>query len=64
MRTPLLLDGRNLFEPEEAVAAGFAYVGVGRGVANTYPLPVNALPSSAGDGKPDDEVPIRTSDVA
>jgi UDPglucose 6-dehydrogenase len=31
MRTPLLLDGRNLFRPEAARAAGFTYIGVGRG---------------------------------
>jgi UDPglucose 6-dehydrogenase len=31
MRTPLLLDGRNFFRPETARAAGFTYVGVGRG---------------------------------
>jgi len=30
MRVPLLLDGRNLFDPEAARAAGFTYVGVGR----------------------------------
>ena len=30
MRNPLLLDGRNFFEPESARAAGFTYVGVGR----------------------------------
>jgi UDPglucose 6-dehydrogenase len=30
MRTPLLLDGRNFFQPEAARAAGFTYVGVGR----------------------------------
>jgi UDPglucose 6-dehydrogenase len=30
MRTPLLLDGRNFFDPERARAAGFTYVGVGR----------------------------------
>ncbi|MDP9301242.1 MAG: UDP-glucose/GDP-mannose dehydrogenase family protein [Actinomycetota bacterium] len=30
MRTPLFLDGRNLFDPEEVRAAGFIYVGVGR----------------------------------
>lgn len=27
---PLLIDGRNLFDPEEAAAAGFQHVGVGR----------------------------------
>ena len=30
MKTPLLLDGRNLFDPDAARAAGFTYVGVGR----------------------------------
>ena len=31
MRTPLVIDGRNLLDPEAARAAGFAYEGVGRG---------------------------------
>lgn len=30
MRTPVLVDGRNLFGPEEARRAGWIYVGVGR----------------------------------
>ena len=30
MRTPLLLDGRNLFDPKEARQAGLRYLGVGR----------------------------------
>jgi len=30
MRTPVLFDGRNLFDPKEARAAGFIYRGVGR----------------------------------
>jgi UDPglucose 6-dehydrogenase len=30
MKTPVLVDGRNLFNPETARAAGFDYVGVGR----------------------------------
>ena len=30
MATPILVDGRNLFSPEEAIAAGFDYTGVGR----------------------------------
>ena len=30
MRTPILVDGRNLYSPEEARAAGFRYIGVGR----------------------------------
>ncbi|MDX6600028.1 MAG: UDPglucose 6-dehydrogenase [Gaiellales bacterium] len=31
MRTPLVIDGRNLLDPGAARAAGFAYEGVGRG---------------------------------
>ncbi len=30
MKTPVLVDGRNLFEPEVARAAGLTYVGIGR----------------------------------
>ena len=30
MATPILVDGRNLFQPEEAIAAGFDYSGIGR----------------------------------
>jgi len=30
MRTPILFDGRNFFEPEEARKAGFVYLGIGR----------------------------------
>ena len=30
MRTPVLLDGRNVFDPNEARRAGFLYLGVGR----------------------------------
>jgi UDPglucose 6-dehydrogenase len=31
MRTPLIVDGRNLLDPEAARAAGFQYEGIGRG---------------------------------
>jgi UDPglucose 6-dehydrogenase len=31
MRTPVLVDGRNVWEPAEVRAAGFTYYGVGRG---------------------------------
>ena len=30
MRTPLIVDGRNLLDAEAARAAGFAYAGIGR----------------------------------
>lgn len=32
MVTPILVDGRNLFNPETAIAAGFDYSGIGRSV--------------------------------
>jgi len=31
MRTPVVVDGRNVWEPSELRAAGFAYYGIGRG---------------------------------
>ena len=31
VRTPLLFDGRNVWDPAEARAAGFTYLGIGRG---------------------------------
>jgi UDPglucose 6-dehydrogenase len=31
MRTPVLLDARNALDPVQAAAAGFEYLGVGRG---------------------------------
>jgi UDPglucose 6-dehydrogenase len=33
MHHPLLIDGRNIYDPVEARAAGFEYIGVGRGYA-------------------------------
>ncbi len=30
MKTPILIDGRNVFSPQDAMAAGFHYLGVGR----------------------------------
>jgi UDPglucose 6-dehydrogenase len=37
MRTPNLVDGRNVYEPEEMRALGFRYRGVGRGYAAADP---------------------------
>ena len=31
MNTPILIDGRNIYSPEEARKAGFRYMGIGRG---------------------------------
>ena len=30
MKTPILIDGRNVFSPDDAIAAGFHYIGIGR----------------------------------
>jgi UDPglucose 6-dehydrogenase len=37
MRTPLVLDGRNMYEPSEMAAQGFRYISIGR--ARSYPVP-------------------------
>ena len=45
MRTPLLLDGRNFFDPDQVRSAGFTYVGVGRaydGAPLTHAAPLTA----------------------
>jgi UDPglucose 6-dehydrogenase len=41
MSRPLIIDGRNLLDPEQARAAGFAYEGVGRAAS-----PLDALPET------------------
>jgi hypothetical protein len=35
MRTALLVDGRNMLDPDELRAAGFDYAGIGRGDAGS-----------------------------
>src|SRR5262249_16826025 len=39
MRRPLIIDGRNLLDPEETRAAGFDYEGIGRAAAPLGSLP-------------------------
>jgi UDPglucose 6-dehydrogenase len=39
MRRPLIIDGRNLLDPEEARAAGFTYEGIGRASSPLAALP-------------------------
>ena len=41
MRTPVIVEGRNLLDPEEARAAGFTYEGIGRAAS-----PLTALPET------------------
>jgi len=33
MRSPVIFDGRNIWDPNEMRAQGFAYQGIGRGTA-------------------------------
>ena len=39
MRQPIVVDGRNLFDPETMAAEGFLYSGVGRSTINELPQP-------------------------
>ena len=40
MATAVLVDGRNLFHPDTAIAAGFDYTGIGRSVRSRTTTPV------------------------
>jgi UDPglucose 6-dehydrogenase len=46
MRTPLIVDGRNLLDPAAALAAGFRYEGVGR-PSPPFPTPIAAPEADA-----------------
>jgi UDP-N-acetyl-D-mannosaminuronate dehydrogenase len=47
MRTPLIIDGRNLLDPDDVRAAGFAYEGIGRPSS-----PLDLLPETAESDLP------------
>ena len=51
MRNPLIIDGRNLLDPDEVRAAGFAYEGIGRPTS-----PLDMLPETP---EPDLPAPAR-----
>ena len=36
MKNPVLIDGRNLYDPETMSALGFTYQGIGRGNKNNH----------------------------
>ena len=44
MRRPIIVDGRNLLDPEAVRAAGFAYEGVGRPSSPFAGLPETSEP--------------------
>jgi UDPglucose 6-dehydrogenase len=46
MAQPLIIDGRNLLDPDEARAAGFAYEGIGRPSSPFESLPETAEPET------------------
>ena len=46
MRHPLIIDGRNLLDPDETRAAGFAYEGIGRPASPFATLPETAEPET------------------
>ena len=47
MRRPLIVDGRNLLDPEAARAAGFTYEGIGRAASPLAALPEISEPERA-----------------
>ena len=47
MANPLIIDGRNLLDPEETRRAGFAYEGIGRPTSPTDVLPQTPEPQTA-----------------
>src|SRR5438876_2445977 len=44
MKTPVIIDGRNLLDPEKARAAGFTYEGIGRAASPLAALPETEEP--------------------
>ena len=50
MRTPLIVDGRNLLDPEAARSAGFDYEGIGRASVERIP-PMEAILLAGGKGE-------------
>jgi hypothetical protein len=44
MRNPLIVDGRNMLDPREVRAAGFAYEAIGRTSSVLEALPETAEP--------------------
>ena len=49
MRRPLIVDGRNLLDPEEARSAGFTYEGIGRAASPLAALPETEEPAAQRD---------------
>ncbi len=50
MATPILVDGRNLFQPEAAAAAGFDYSGIGRAARPVVSRQLSVVSSNSSAG--------------
>ena len=44
MRSPVIIDGRNLLDPDATRAAGFVYEGIGRAASSLADLPETEEP--------------------
>jgi UDPglucose 6-dehydrogenase len=60
MRTPLVLDGRNLYEPNAMALAGFTYLGIGRNNIALLPPEQRVQPEAivVADAQPPADEPI------
>ncbi len=47
LKCPVLIDGRNMYDPEEMRSIGFIYLGIGRGDHETFLSPAASLVDSA-----------------
>ena len=52
MRRPLIVDGRNLLDPDEARSAGFVYEGIGRAASPLAALPETEEPTTPQEAAP------------
>ena len=52
MRRPLIVDGRNLLDPEQARSAGFVYEGIGRAASLLAALPETEEPTTPQETAP------------
>jgi UDPglucose 6-dehydrogenase len=66
MRSPLVLDGRNLYEPQAMAAAGITYLGIGRNNLAQLPPQRRVQPGAivVADPVPADEVAAESGAVA
>jgi UDPglucose 6-dehydrogenase len=59
MRRPVLIDGRNIYEPSEMNHIGFIYRGIGRG---TGPAPTVLPPEDTSSDPQNQEEPLSSGE--